>query len=488
MVLKLLVIHPEQEFRDFIQAYLTYKGHLAKTAADCIDGFSAAIHMKPHLIIINKDFKGLDAKGFLIKKIVNKVTENLPVFVLGDFSPIEIVEFKKMNVMAFISQPVNPVILTERISQLFGHSLPPVKKTTPMLFDLHARGNIIVIQVEGNLEPEKIEIMHYLIRKFCHEKEISRPRLFYIVPSLYPECLTDENIALLFKIRTFPELTIPVEHIKLLTGVGKLEEIIRQDLDLKQIETVSDFFSGLQTLQLDFDKKKSIPVEFLKKGFIYIFDLFDTGGKRIIPSLSPVTGQMLDYIRENGVSYVSYYSDMEPEEIEKDAEDFDALTDEERAMNTLLGAYEPITQDTGSISTWDDKLTLFFRSLKGQKVLVFTPNPELKSIIKRDLEVYFKIKFHENGDDFSTEFERESYSLMFLDSSIGDEPIVTALKKIREKASRRKTSIIILADHIHKASVIRFRDAGTDNIIATPFTARRLLLKIFDSISADRRT
>ena len=89
MAIKILVIHPDEDFRDFIKCYLMQKGHLVKTSAESVDGFSVAIHMKPHLIIISKEFKGLDAKGFLTKKCVNKVTENIPVFVLGEFSPAQ---------------------------------------------------------------------------------------------------------------------------------------------------------------------------------------------------------------------------------------------------------------------------------------------------------------------------------------------------------------------------------------------------------------
>jgi DNA-binding response OmpR family regulator len=54
--------------------------------------------------------------------------------------------------------------------------------------------------------------------------------------------------------------------------------------------------------------------------------------------------------------------------------------------------------------------------------------------------------------------------------------------------SRRKTSVIILANKLNKSSVIHFRNAGTDNIIVSPFSTNKILHKVFESITLDRRT
>ncbi|RPJ09270.1 MAG: hypothetical protein EHM28_02060, partial [Spirochaetaceae bacterium] len=277
--MKILIIHPELEFRDFMQRYMKLSGFEIKTAADCVEGFTVAIHMKPQLIIINKDFKGFDAKGFLAKKCVNQATINVPVFVIGEFRQDEIVDFKKMHVMAFISNPVNPVILNERICQLFSLPLPPVKKTTPMLLDISARGNILIIQIEGNLEAEKLEVMNYTLRVFCRQKELVKPRFFFIIPSLYPELITEENIRIMFGFVDFPELKMEPGHIMILSNVKELISKIKSISISHDFGIVDNFFDGFRDLQLDFDKRKTIPVEFLKKDSLYIFDLFDNSGK-----------------------------------------------------------------------------------------------------------------------------------------------------------------------------------------------------------------
>jgi DNA-binding response OmpR family regulator len=62
------------------------------------------------------------------------------------------------------------------------------------------------------------------------------------------------------------------------------------------------------------------------------------------------------------------------------------------------------------------------------------------------------------------------------------------LRDIRAAVSRRKTSVIILANKLNKSSVIQFRNAGTDNIIVSPFSTNKILHKVFESVTLDRRT
>ncbi|MEJ2372663.1 MAG: DEAD/DEAH box helicase [Sulfurimonas sp.] len=58
------------------------------------------------------------------------------------------------------------------------------------------------------------------MRAYCRDKKIRSPRLLIIIPSLYPENITKENIERLFRITTCPELEIKPHNIKILTLIG----------------------------------------------------------------------------------------------------------------------------------------------------------------------------------------------------------------------------------------------------------------------------
>ncbi|HEQ72232.1 MAG TPA: hypothetical protein ENN69_07070, partial [Spirochaetia bacterium] len=300
MIIKILVCHPDGVFVEFLRRYLDVYGFDIKVTTDCVEGITQLIHFKPHLVVVNKEFKGIDAKGFLTKKNATQVSAQIPVFLIGTFTSREIMELKTMNARAFISNPVNPVILVERVMNLFSLPLPTVKKTMPMLMDINARGNIIIAQLEGNFEPEKLELFNYYLRSYCVEKKIKAPRLLLIIPSLYPETVTESNIARLFRFLTYPELTVEPHGVKILTGVSELKELLETSADYKRFEIATDFLSALQTLQIDFDKKKTVPAEFIKKGSIYIFDLYDSSGKRVIPAHTPVSEKIIGFLTEQG--------------------------------------------------------------------------------------------------------------------------------------------------------------------------------------------
>jgi DNA-binding response OmpR family regulator len=487
VVIKVLICHPDPALCEFLNNFLSLKGFDVKSTVDCVDGYAQCIHFKPHLVLANKDFKGIDAKGFLIKKNATKVTEKIPVFLIGNFSSPEIVELKKMNACVFISTPVNPVIIVERILNFFNIPLPPVKKTTPMLVDIHARGNIIVIQLEGNLEPDKLEFYNYCIRAFCAQKKITSPRILMIIPSLYPETITEENVMRLFKFIKYPELKIEDHFIKILTKISLLVTLIKSNTNLAQYEFATDFLSALQTLQLDFDKKKTVPVEFIKKDRVYIFDLFDNAGKRVIPAHTPVSDKILEFLKTRGYPSLSYFSDFNPEEIECDALEFDSQTDTDRALDILSTGYEPVITDASPVSIVDEKLLLFFRNMRGQPVLIVTLDEEIRGSLSRSLDLYFKIETMVNGGEIVDLVKENPFVLIFLDLKMGNDRVLELLRNIRSVVTRRKTSVIILADQMNKIDVLRFKDSGTDNIIISPFSTGKLLHKVYESIDADRR-
>ncbi|MBN1699784.1 MAG: hypothetical protein JW881_19875 [Spirochaetales bacterium] len=484
----ILFIHPDTYFLDFIKSFLEIKGFRVVIAADCVVGFRIAISTLPDLIISYKFFPNLDAMGFLIKKRTASKIASIPVFLMGDFTEKEIMEYKKENVKAFISGQVNPVILSERLYVFFSIEPPALSQTTPMLIDLHARGRIITIQIEGNLEPAKIELLNYLIRSFCRQRTIKAPKVFLIIPSLYPESVTRANIELLFKFTGYPELTIEAHNIKILTKNNELVGILKSHEIFQQFEVVKSYFEGLQNLQIDFNKVKNVPVAFLKKGSCYIFDLYDKSGKRIIPSLTRVTDEILSNLEERRINTLTYYSDMAITEIRGDEEEIAPIPDDKELFNMMLSEFEPVKIDTKTIEPWDEKHTLFFRKLKGKKILVITPDQSVVHQISNTLDIYFDIHYEKSGKDIESRVTHDHYIIVFVDASLQQPSAIEILSRIRVHATRRKISVVILAPQLNKIEAVKFRDSGTDNIIIAPFSYSKVLKKVFESVTADRRT
>ena len=139
------------------------------------------------LLFLDKEMRAIELDGFLIKKRLIPDLRDIPVFLIGNFMSNELQKFREENIKAFVSVPINPESLLERILMFFRMPLPKIKETTPMLVDMHCKGNIIIIQIEGNFEPDKLEILNYEIRSVCINKKIISPRILLIIPSISPE-------------------------------------------------------------------------------------------------------------------------------------------------------------------------------------------------------------------------------------------------------------------------------------------------------------
>jgi CheY-like chemotaxis protein len=427
--------------------------------------------------------------GFLIKKRTSNKIEDIPVFVLGDFSPQELMAFKRENVKAFISLPVNPTVLKERINSFFKVEVPPLKKTTPMLLDMHARGRIIIIQIEGNLEEEKLEFFNYLLRSYCKRKNITAPKIFIIIPSLYPEGITNENIGRMFRFTEYKELNIDAKNIKLLCQNEKFIAFIKNHLTYFKYQIVKDYIEGMQALLIDFDREKTIPVNFLKAGTSYIFDLYNKIGKVVIPALKNVTQETLEKIKADGDQTLAYFSEINITDLEtQDGELPTLFSEDSEQLNLISGEYDTVEQKFNFVEIIDEKLSLFFRNVQEHDVLVITSKEDVAELVKDAFEVYFKIHVITDGKNLSQTLQATNFILIFLDSDLENPTAIDLLAQIRLNATRRKTSVVMLASKIDKVSVIRYRDAGTDNIVLAPFSTKKLLIKVFESMSSDRRT
>jgi len=89
-----------------------------------------------------------------------------------------------------------------------------------------------------------------------------------------------------------------------------------------------------------------------------------------------------------------------------------------------------------------------------------------------------RITIANNGEEAIEAFERESFSLIFMDMSMPVMDGKTATKMIRLKETsenRRRTPIICLTAHAMKKHKKEFIAAGMDDYLSKPFKREELL-------------
>ncbi len=484
---RVLFVHPDKFFLDFVSGFLGKKGFEVIKASDGGEAFEKGVKGFPGLFVINKTLQGVDLGGLLIKKKVTPAIKGIPVFLIGDFSSQEILKLKEHNVKAFLSMPLNIEALVERLNRHFKRIPDGPSKQTTMLFDMHSKGNILVIQIEGNFHPDKLEIMTFKLRSFFHEKKVKEPKVLFIFPSIYPESITKENFEFLFSFTKLEEFKIKPQNIKVLTSNKNIINMLRENIEYSDYEIVNNYYDGIQGLNISFNKKKDIPLDLLKVGTKCIFDLYDEEGDLRIPALSIISHEIKEYLLNSGLKKLTYFSEKEDDSdiLSSGASEvmMDGLVNKK---DSLMMEFEEVNSSDKYIEIVNEKLVLFLKKLDGQNVLIVSTNQHNIESVRSSLDLYINIDVIDTGAKLLTTLGMKKYLLVFIEHDMQNPGSYQMLHEIRKRADKRTISVVIIAKKINITEAQNYRKLGTDYILLTPFSDIKIIYKIFNALYLDR--
>ncbi len=513
------LMHPDRFFGAFLSQYLNLQGFETLCTDSNIECFYSINKNKPNLIVLNKESPYLDIEGFLIKKRNTEKIEDIPIFVIGDFSPKEIAHFKTLHVEAFLSKRINPVALTERLRLYFKIPLPAPEKRTPMLVDIHAKESTLIIQIEANLESDKLLILNFRIRLFLQEKKSRTPRIMFIIPSLYPDMVNKTTVSQLFGFLDFGELKIDPLKIVVLTSNKHFLDTMASLSKLSTIRVVKDYYEGYRSITADFDLETKVALDYIKVGSRYFLDLFDTKNTVRLAAQQTMTEDLLKALKQEGVRYLKYYgkkaaSTVNDTDIIASVEESESQTgtdesgpkDDETLLELLVTSdsdhgfslldtttmdyitsdFVPVSAELFDEQVLNEKQNLFFSKDRGQPLLFVSLNTGLFELVQQALSVYFDIENIQAGANIKPMLDAKRYGIIFIDLSIPQEIVVKILHVIRSHATRRKTTIILMAKTVGKAELMTYKKYGTDHVILHPFTTEKFYNKVYTAVTLDR--
>jgi DNA-binding response OmpR family regulator len=479
---KILIIHKDEMYAEFISHYLDASGFVVGWATNNVEGFTMAVKMKPDLIIMSKESEYLDLGGFLLKKKHNQGLSEAPIFLVGNFSPHEIADLKPKHIHAFLSVKLNPRALIERIYLYFSLPRENTGKRTPMMMDIHSKGNILIIQIEGNFDPEQLVTCNFLLRLFCKKRKITTPYLMFIIPSIYEESLTEENLDRLFSFIHYKELRIKAKKIQILSNLPKLRELVSADELYSGFEFAEDYVSAYKELIADFNIETVIPLDFMEIGNVFTLDLYDRKGNIVLAANMELTVELLENLKKQGHRSLKYYSDVDISQIT-----FSAGSNVNAAIfDYITREFSPLSMESFDMEVLQQKQNLFFSRLRNHSVLQITRDRSLYDFVEQTMSQYFQTQVSSDLEEISRAMGERRWSIIFIDLSLEETLILSVMREIRKHASRRKTTIILLASKLNKAQLIRYMKAGTDHVILHPFTTNKLFSKVYASMTEDR--
>lgn len=482
---KILFMYPNKFFLEFISNYLGRHSYEVATGTDGASLYSVSAKVNPELILIGRNLPSLELHQFLFKKKLSNTLKGVPVYLIGNFSTQEIFKLKEYSIEAYISSPINPSALLERLDTTFKrYNFLSSKRNTPMLADLNVKGKIFVIQIEANLEPDKIDILNYKIRSYCIQKQIKDPRLFYIIPSIYPETVNNDNLEILFELRKYPEFSVSERQIKILTKNSHFIETLKANAGFSNYEIVPDYIYGMERLNIDFDNMKTIPVNYLTAGCSYALDLYDENGSKRIPSKTPITNEIIEYFKSIDLRSLVYYSSKDISELEED--DSFIHKDDVSIADSILNQNDSMDSESIIEENTNDKMVLFYNKIRGMNCLIISDKRDQVSMIRKALEDVLKVTVIKTGENIEAVIDEKKYIMVILDLDCTNPSALEILSRIRTKASRRKMTVIIHAQHIDMPTLARFKRVGTDYVLVYPYNKTKLLHKVFEFLTGDR--
>lgn len=473
---------PDVQLSRFLADYLDVKGFMVTVSNSHVHAFAMCVKEPPDLIVMSKDSPLLDAVGFIIKKEHARAIENVPMFLIGDFKPKELAYFKDRKVAAFLSIKINPSALNERLHQFFGIPMPVPQKRTPLLMDIHAKGNLLIIQLEGNLDPDRLVELNYLMTRFFGEKSIKVPRIMFIIPSMYPDMINGRSMRILFKFLEFPGLKPDLAKIVVLSRVKPFLDALASVPELEGIRVVPNYYEGYRALIADFDVETLVPVSMLKDGSHFLLDLYGPDGRVLVKAMEPVGKALIDSLREAGISSLKYFGDMALDRVS--AEGYDPR--ESSLFDYITRDFAPVSVELFDSNVLFEKQNLFFSRIRGQQLLFVSLDPALFLLVQQALSVYFEIHNVRAGEDIKPALEDPRHAIIFIDLRIPKDTVLRMLRDVRANAARDATTVILLASAIGKEDLVDYRAAGTDHVILQPFTTEKIFSKVYTAVTLDR--
>ncbi len=475
---------PDEPLSRFLSEYLDVKGFSVTVSNSHVHAFTVCVKEPPDLIVMTKDSPLLDAVGFIIKKEHARAIEHVPLFLIGDFKPKEIAYFKEKNVKAFLSVKVNPSALNERLHQHFGIPLPAPQKRTPMLMDIHSKGKLLIVQLEGNLDPDKAVELNYLITRFLSEKAVKVPRIMFIIPSMYPDMINGRNMRILFKFLEAPGLKPDLSKIVVLSRVEAFLKALKAVPELEGVAVVPNYYEGYRALIADFDVETTVPVVMLKPDSRFFLDLYGPDGRVIVKAMEPVGQETLDLLAEARVPSLKYYGDLDLDRVS--ASDYNPQ--ETSLFDYITRDFAPVSVELFDSNVLFEKQNLFFSRIRGQHLLFVSLDPALFLLVQQSLSVYFEIHNVRAGENLKPVLEDPRFAIIFIDLGIPKDTVLRMLHAIRTNASRRRTTIILMAKVLNKEDLVAYRGYGTDHVILQPFTTEKIFNKVYSAVTLDRGT
>lgn len=231
---RVLMVDPAPICKEFIKDKLTAE----KISVDIVQGrrdaFTKLLSLLPDLVIVDvtEDFE--ESIDFLKRKHQDPNAYKIPTILLGpSISPENLLVLMKLGVKKYFARPLALDSFIETVSSLIAVPIP--LDDTPCIMDFHKNGNLLVLDITGELNRDKILLAKYFLSDIISNYSITTPKLLVLMPAMHFSFIDGINLEMFF------DNLIYVPRI-----IKKELKLICTDVFLKQFISGHAEYAGIQ--------------------------------------------------------------------------------------------------------------------------------------------------------------------------------------------------------------------------------------------------
>ena len=156
-------------------------------------------------------------------------------------------------------------------------------------------------------------------------------------------------------------------------------------------------------------------------------------------------------------------------------------------IQNIIDSCEGVESAADLSESRDEKMMLFFNKIRGYNTLVVSAKKDDTASIKKSLGFALNVDSVESGMGVMEVLAKKKYILVFIDIGLTDPDPFELLSQIRRVYSRRQVTVIVTASKMDAVTLNRLKVLGTDYVVLPPFSKSRMMVKVFEFISADRK-
>ncbi|MDE5899216.1 MAG: response regulator [Treponemataceae bacterium] len=243
-----LIVDAPPIFQEFLKEKFTDEKIDVTLLQEKRDAVTKMASLLPELMIFDiKEMEAIDSVVEFLQAIKHDPNASqTPIIAVGPVIDASYLQtFVKLGVVNYFVKPIPFDSLFEAVGRTLKMTFP--LDTTPCIVNIHRNDNIVVVEIAGGLNRDKLSLLHYKLTELIQNDELESPHVVLILSDSALTFIDGINVEfMLDNILSCPR--IMSKNVKVITADPFAAELIAGHKKYENIETADNITNVLNSL------------------------------------------------------------------------------------------------------------------------------------------------------------------------------------------------------------------------------------------------